>query len=139
MPQSHANRTITFDGNNVLSNRLLATKIKHFRARRNVVAILAKGRSSAEISERTMNEEIKVDVADYGAGRNLMLRDRCPLTGKQIAKSSGTRDQRKAVREAAKWEDQLRNNRYQKPSRMTWEAFRDHYTAHALPGLRSGR
>jgi hypothetical protein len=30
---------------------------------------------------------------------------------------------------------ELREGRYQKPNRMTWEAFREHYSANALPGL----
>jgi integrase len=82
-----------------------------------------------------MTDEIKVHVVDYGPERNLMLRYRCPVTGKHIAKSAGTRNRKEADREAGKWEDQLRDGRYQKPSKMTWEAFRDYYSANALPAL----
>lgn len=32
-----------------------------------------------------MTEEIKVHVADYGAGRSLMMRYRDPFTGKHVA------------------------------------------------------
>ena len=82
-----------------------------------------------------MNNDIKVHVVNYGAGRNLMMRYRCPETGKQIAKTSGTTNERKALQEAAKWEDQLHSGRYQAPARMSWETFRERYAADVLPGL----
>jgi hypothetical protein len=34
-----------------------------------------------------------------------------------------------------KWQDELRNGHYCKPSRMSWEAFRDFYSLNALPAL----
>ena len=74
-----------------------------------------------------MSEEIKVHVVDYGAGRNLMMRYRDPYTGRQVAKSAGTRNQKEALKAAAKWEDDLHNGRYKAPSRVTWEEFRDKY------------
>ena len=69
-----------------------------------------------------MTEEIKVHVADYGAGRNLMLRYSDPVTGKQVAKSAGTRNMREAEREAGKWQAELGDGRYQKPSRVSRRA-----------------
>ena len=39
------------------------------------------------------------------------------------------------MKAAGKWEAELRDGRYQKPSRMAWEAFREYYSANALPGL----
>jgi integrase len=82
-----------------------------------------------------MNDEIRVHVVNYGKNRNLMLRYIDPFTGKHVAKSSGTRNNTIAERAAAKWEAELREGRYQKPSRMTWEAFREYYSANALPPL----
>src|SRR4051794_10480283 len=82
-----------------------------------------------------MNDEVRVHVVDYGKNRNLMMRYTDPETGKHIARSSRTRNKTKAERAAAKWEEDLRNDRDHRPSRMLWEAFREHYSAHALPSL----
>jgi len=40
-------------------------------------------------------------------------------------------------RVAAKWESALREGRYQKPSRVTWEDFRTKYETEVLPGLKA--
>jgi integrase len=85
-----------------------------------------------------MSEEIKVHVVDYGAGRNLMMRYRDPYTGRHVAKTTGTRNEKEALREAAKWEDDLRNGRYKSPSRVTWEEFRDKYESEVARGLAKG-
>lgn len=85
-----------------------------------------------------MSEEIKVHVVDYGAGRNLMLRYKDPLTGKHIAKTAGTRNARQAEKAAGKWQAELCEGRYQKPSKLTWEAFRQRYADTVLPGLSAG-
>src|SRR6476620_7759711 len=82
-----------------------------------------------------MNEEIKVHVIDYGAGRNLMMRYLCPQPNKHVARSTGTRNNREAVKAAAKWEAELREGRYAKQSRMTWEDFRPYYVLSAIGGL----
>lgn len=80
-------------------------------------------------------EEIKVHVVKYPNRPNLVLRYLDKSTGKQVTKSAGTPDQREASKRAILWEAELREGRYAKPSRMTWEAFREHYAAHALPNL----
>ncbi|HEY3394835.1 MAG TPA: site-specific integrase, partial [Lacipirellulaceae bacterium] len=49
--------------------------------------------------------------------------------------SAGTRNQKTAQQAAGKWQAELVEGRYQKPSRMTWEAFRDHYAANAMTAL----
>ena len=85
-----------------------------------------------------MSDEIKVHVADYGEDRNLMLRYRDPVTGKQVAKTAGTRNATKAERSAAKWEAELREGRYQRPSKVTWAAARERYAETVLPGLAAG-
>lgn len=48
-----------------------------------------------------MNDEISVTVASYGEGRNLMMVYFDPITGKKVAKTSGTTDRREAERAAA--------------------------------------
>jgi hypothetical protein len=65
-----------------------------------------------------------------------MMRYRCPDSGKQIARSTGTTKQREAERAAAKWEAELREGRYDKPSKMTWQEFRDQFDRGVLSGLR---
>ena len=79
-----------------------------------------------------MNEDIRVHVASYGDRKNLMMRYTDPVTSKLIARSTGTTDKKEANRIAAKWEDKLREGRYLKPSRMTWEEFREQYDRHVL-------
>jgi integrase len=82
-----------------------------------------------------VGEEIKVHVVKYPDRANLVMRYLCPLTGKQVQRSTGIKIKREAERVAAKWEAELREGRYQKSSRMTWEAFRDYYAANALPAV----
>lgn len=85
-----------------------------------------------------MNEEIKVHVVKYKDRANLMMRYEDPMTGKQIARSTGTTKKREAERIAAKWEAELREGRYQKPSLWTWQEFRDHHNEHLLAGMKVG-
>lgn len=82
-----------------------------------------------------MSEEIKVHVVKYPDRENLVMRYRDPFIGKQVQRSTGTTNKREAERAAAKWEAELREGRYQKPNRMTWEAFREHYGTHGMPSL----
>src|SRR5262249_35071976 len=56
-------------------------------------------------------------------------------TGKIIERSTDTANQREAERAAGVWQAELREGRYAKPSKLTWEAFREYYSANALPGL----
>jgi integrase len=82
-----------------------------------------------------MNDQIKVHVVAYKNRPNLVMRYVDPLTGKQVAKSAKTSKRRDAERKAAKWEAELREGRYQKPSRVTWEEFRDRYDHERLSTL----
>lgn len=82
-----------------------------------------------------MSTEIKVHVVDYGVGRNLMMRYDDPETGKQVAKSSGTRKIKEAQKAAAIWEHELRGGRYKAPSKVTWEEFREKYESEVAAGL----
>jgi len=76
-----------------------------------------------------MSDEINIKIASYGDGRNLMMVYFDPLTGKKVAKSSGTTDRGEAQKAAGKWEDELNTGRYQAPSRLTWKEFRRRYEA----------
>jgi hypothetical protein len=50
------------------------------------------------------------------------------------AKWNGTRKARaEAEKAASKWEDELRDGRYQPPSRISWEEFRERYESEVLP------
>ncbi len=82
-----------------------------------------------------MSDEISVSVASYGEGRNLMMTYRDPVTGRKVAKTSGTRDATKAAMAAGKWEDELRTGRYQAPSKLTWAEFRKRYETEKLATL----
>ena len=79
-----------------------------------------------------MTDEIKVHVIDYGPGRNLRMRYLCPQTNEHIARSTSTRNKTTAERAAAKWESELRDGRYAKQSRMTWEDFRTYDVLNAI-------
>ena len=79
--------------------------------------------------------EIRVHVVRYPGRTNLVMRYRDPLTGKQIARTTGTSKNREAERVAAKWEAELREGRYQKPSRITWADSRELYTREKLASL----
>jgi hypothetical protein len=82
-----------------------------------------------------MSEEAKVYVLTKVGRKNLYLRFTDPTTGKRVEKSAETSKRAEAVKAAGKWEAELREGRYQKRNRMTWEAFKEYYTANALPGL----
>ncbi len=82
-----------------------------------------------------MSDEISVSVASYGAGRCLMMTYRDPVTGKKVAKTTGTTDRGEAIKAAGKWEDELRTGRYQAPSKLTWAEFRKRYEAEKLAAM----
>jgi hypothetical protein len=82
-----------------------------------------------------MGDEIRVTVANYGTGRNLMMIYFDSTTGKKVGKSSGTTDRREAERAAAVFQDELNSGRYQAPSRLTWAEFRQRYESEKLATL----
>jgi hypothetical protein len=67
---------------------------------------------------------IRVHVVRYPGRKNLMMRYLDSFTNKQVARSTGTNKNREAERIAAKWEAELQEDRYHKPSRATWDEFR---------------
>src|SRR4051794_8109625 len=81
-----------------------------------------------------MTDEIKVYVINKGR-KYLYLRYTDTTTGKPVEKSAETSKQRAALEAAGKWQAELREGRYQKPNRMTWEAFAEYYKANVLPAL----
>jgi integrase len=82
-----------------------------------------------------MSDTIRVSVASYGDGRNLMMVYFDPVTGKKVARSSGTTNRREAERAAAVWQDELNSGRYQAPSKMKWEDFRKRHEAEFQQGI----
>jgi integrase len=83
-----------------------------------------------------MNDQIRVHVVKYPGRVNLMMRYRCPLTGKQIAKSSGTPRRKEAEKAAAKWEADLQTGRYSRDSRISWAEFRSFWEETKAPTIR---
>ncbi|WP_428303920.1 hypothetical protein [Lacipirellula sp.] len=81
-------------------------------------------------------EDIKVHVVKYPDRTRLMMRDKYPDSGRQIARSTGTKDEKEADRAAAKREAELREGRYKRPSKMTWEEFRNHFDRNVMSGPR---
>ncbi len=79
--------------------------------------------------------EIRVRVARYGRS-NFYLRYTCPLTGRRIAKTSGATTLEGALKAAGKWEDELRDGRYKRPTRTTWAEFRRRYDDEVLESLK---
>lgn len=83
-----------------------------------------------------MEDQIRVHVVRYPGRTNLMMRFLDPSTNKQIARSTGTNKQREAEREAAKWEAELREGRYQPASRMSWDCFRDRFETEGMNDIK---
>lgn len=52
-------------------------------------------------------KRIAVYIIDYGTERNIMMRYRCPITRRQISRSTGTRDRSLALLERDKWQLEL--------------------------------
>ncbi len=78
--------------------------------------------------------EIKVTVSNYGR-KYLYMRYKDPITGKNVAKSTGTTNMKEAVKIAAKWEAELQEGRYKPASKVTWQEFRERYESEALAAL----
>jgi len=75
-------------------------------------------------------------VNSYGPDRPLSLVYFDPVSGKKVAKSSGTTDWRTAERLAGELQKELEAGRYAPPSKITWQQFRDRYKAEHLASLR---
>ena len=84
-----------------------------------------------------MYETIKVHVVKQKNRTNLAMRYLCPESGKQVWRTAGTSKERDAIKAAAKWEAELREGRYTRRQRITWQEFRDQYEANVLDGLKA--
>lgn len=78
--------------------------------------------------------EIKVTVSSYGR-KYLYMRYTDPISGKNVAKSTGTANMKEAVKIAAKWEADLQAGRYKPASKVTWTEFRERYENEVLTAL----
>ena len=58
-----------------------------------------------------------------------------PVTENRVSRSTRRLDKREAERQAAKWEAELQEGRYQLENRITWEAFRERYETENLASL----
>jgi integrase len=81
------------------------------------------------------DREIRVKVCKYADRRHLLMQYVDPITNKVKSRSTGTNNRRDAERAAAKWEAELQEGRYQPPSRMLWEEFRQRYEDEKLSSL----
>lgn len=84
-----------------------------------------------------MQETIRVHVVEYKDRANLVMRYRCPLTGKQVQKSSGTKRKKEAAKRAAQWEAEINEGRYKHSPRMGWQEFREFYEDSTAPTMKA--
>jgi hypothetical protein len=87
------------------------------------------------------NKQVKVHVLDKGR-EFWYMRYKDPGSGKDVTRSTevpteggSAKSRKEAEKVAAGWEDELRNGRYQAPSKVTWAEFRQRYEDEVLPGL----
>ena len=83
-----------------------------------------------------MQETIRVHVVKYRDRENLVMRYRCPSSGKHVSRSTRTAKPREAARTAAKWEAELQEGRYKPTSRMGWDDFVIYLGQHYMAGMR---
>ena len=85
--------------------------------------------------------KILVRVVECRDRKHYEMRFKCPINGRLQRRSTGVeitgkkRDRTAAERVAAKWESELREGRYQPPSMITWDEFRDRHENEVQPGL----
>ncbi|MHC2067365.1 tyrosine-type recombinase/integrase [Bremerella sp. T1] len=84
-----------------------------------------------------MEELIRVKVIDIGR-KNLVLRWVDPESGREKQKSARTSNRKTAERVAGELEADLRKGRYEPPSRLSWEVFRERFEQEKLAILAPG-
>lgn len=82
-----------------------------------------------------MLEEINVYVVDYHR-KNLFMRYRDPMTGRQHTRSTGTSKRGEAEKIAARWEAELRTGQASAGGRLPWDDFRAAYEHAAFASLK---
>ena len=108
----------------------------HFLVKRVLHCISSHGAGSVSTLDEIMSEyEIKVLVVKRPDRRFLTMRYVDPITGESFSRSTKTNKRRDAERTAAKWEKELREATYHKPTNITWEEFRDRYELEKLASL----
>ncbi len=79
------------------------------------------------------DNQIKVLVVAYPDRKYLTMRYTDPMSGRRVAKTTGTTNRREAEKIAAKWEAELQERRYRPDSKISWEAFREKFETEVLP------
>jgi integrase len=79
--------------------------------------------------------DITVYVVTFKDRPNLYMRYRDPISGRSESKSTGTRNRRQAEKVAAKWEADLREGRYTRGTKISWQDFRQRYEDEKLASL----
>jgi integrase len=90
----------------------------------------------AKYKEVLMGKPISVWVQRFTDRPHLVLQWFDPDTGKRRSKSAETADPAKAEEAREKLQYELRNDKYQEASTLTWKAFRELYEADYLPDCR---
>ena len=62
--------------------------------------------------------EIRVSVCSYGPDRPLAMRYTDPITGRRVARSTGTHNRDEANKVAGAWEKELREGTYHAPATL---------------------
>lgn len=83
-------------------------------------------------------KQITVYVIQYPGEKSLSMRYMDPVTGKYRRKSAKTSNPKKAEREAAKWQDELRKGKFKPAEDLTWEEFRERFEDQAVARKSSG-
>jgi len=81
-------------------------------------------------------EDITVHICRQRGRTNLAMRYVDPDTCKQVWRTSGTANHTKALKAAAAWEAELREDRCNRPSKMTWQELRHQYDVAVLDGMK---
>ena len=81
------------------------------------------------------DQEIKVYVVQEKDRKNLSMRYKDPITGLLVKRTTGTSKRKDAERVAHKWEAEINEGRDQRPSKTTWDAFRECCEAEKLSAL----
>ncbi len=88
------------------------------------------------------SNELTVSIVEFGDRKHYQMQYRDPISGRKKTKSSGIeritghkKERDDALKVAAKWEAELREGRYHSPGKITWQGFRERYSAEKLSGL----
>lgn len=78
---------------------------------------------------------VSVYVVRFEDRKNLAMRFKCPITGKQNQKTCGTSDPEVAAQRAAEWEAELNEGGYTPLVHVDWRVFRQDFADNHLSGL----